>query len=158
MLTTHRAQSSNRSRHHFNEAQLRNLTATFKYMDEMLTSALQATAKEPNDRMVFPEHVADATEAQSTALAERVETFRKRLRQFAEQHQLRAPAPIGSMVAFATALEFVGIALCEIRPQGLKGFGHLGSEGADEVTRLIDDLNAIVAQMMAICRDPHFGE
>jgi hypothetical protein len=158
MLTTHRAQSSNGPRHHFNEAQSRNLTATFKYMDEMLTSAMRATAKESNDRMVFPEHVADATAAQSTALSEHLEKFRQRLRQFAEQHQLRAPAPIGSIVAFETALEFVGIALCEIRPQGLKGFGHLDSEGADAIVRLIGDLNAIVAQMMAICRDPHLGE
>jgi hypothetical protein len=158
MLTTHRAQSSNRPRHHFNEAQSRNLTATFKYMDEILTNALRATVRNSSDRMLFPEHVADATEAQSTALAEHVAKFRQRLCQFAEQHQLRAPAPIGSIVAFETALEFVGIALCEIRPQGLKGFGHLDSEGANEVTRLIDDLNAIVAQMMTICRNPHFGE
>jgi hypothetical protein len=81
-----------------------------------------------------------------------VARFRAEIRYFLEREQIAIPAPsMSSIFAFQLSLQFVGIALDESRPQGLRNFGAMSSEGSAHILRLIDDLKILVAGMIEIC-------
>jgi hypothetical protein len=137
----------------FSDAQARHLLAVFKYMDKSLGNALRAASGEANDRTLFAEYILDANDSQPTELAAQIARFRTIMRAFLEKHEIADPVAISAIFAFKTTLEFMRVSLQEIRPRGLANFGELSPEGAAEITRLIDELNAIVTQMMSICRE-----
>ncbi len=135
----------------FNEAQTRHLLATFKYMDHSLENALRATTDEANARALCPEYVLDVPTGQQLALREQIARFRDVLRLFLVRQQIGVKPSTSALVAIKTAIEFVQISLDEMSSRDLSGYGALSPEGAIEITRLIDELSRIAADMMTIC-------
>ena len=122
-------------------------------MDKSLVSALRAVSGEANNEVLIREYDLDATAAQTTALAAQIAGYRTLMREFLNRHTTADPDTTSANFTFRAMLEFMRISLQEISPQALTNFGKLSPEGAEEITRLIDDLNDIVTQMMTICHD-----
>jgi hypothetical protein len=139
----------------FNEAQIRCIIATFKYMDESLDHAFRAAAGEANNRALCPQYVLDLLPEQQAALKPELASFRRKLRQFLKEQEIVVAPTTSATNAFKAAIGFIDISLEEIRPRRLNGYGSLSQGGATEISHLIGELKQITARMMAICDTTH---
>jgi hypothetical protein len=134
----------------FNEAQIRCIVATFKYMDECLENAGLAATGEANKRALCPEYVLDLSPDRQAALKPELASFRNRLQSFLKEQRILAGPITSATSAFKTAIGFVDIALEEIQPKRLGGYGALSQEGSTEISHLVGELKQITAHMMEI--------
>jgi GTP-binding protein EngB required for normal cell division len=132
-----------------NEAQIRKLQVTFKYLDELLGDALLNLLPTAGDYL-FGQYVQDATEQQRKILGDYLKQFRHVIRHFLDESGIAVPPPhIGSLWAFRTALNFARIALAEMTPERLRSNGALDEKAAGDVAALIAELDTVLADMSA---------
>lgn len=134
------------------ETHLRRLLADFRYMDELWVEANARLVKADVERL-FPRFMPDASEAQVRLVAEHAARFRAVMRNFLEDHRAFPAAPpqsaIGSMGVMLSVLE---VALGEITPKQLAGYGALTPEGGQAIVRLHTSLQEIVDSLRAHLR------
>ena len=135
----------------FNDAQVRYIVATFKYIDENLENAFRAATGDANKEALCPQYVLDMPPEQQIALKPELASLRVRMRKFLDEQLIAVEPTTSTANAFKTAIEFVDISLEEIQPKRLAGYGSLSRKGATEVAHLIAELKQITARMTAIC-------
>jgi GTP-binding protein EngB required for normal cell division len=119
----------------------RYLLNALRHIDRLLTEAT-AKLRAPNDRRLFPEYVADATPAQQKALHDYLDSMRFVLERIMQRHGLVGPPPSVSLLwAFHTSLTFARIAVEELRPEYMRGYGDLSAEDEEEILRFIAELH-----------------
>ena len=131
----------------------RHVLSTFRYVDELLAKAEQ-TLVAGDTGSPFPEYVADATDLQVRVSRDYIRTVRETLRRALERLDIEVPpAQIGATWAARSALMFAQIAIDELRPKRMRGYGEL-LEGASremdgiaaELYRLLEKVSAYLAQ------------
>ena len=125
------------------DSQKQHLLATFGYVDRLLNDALQLLngAEVPSP---FQQCVPDSLPIQRKVLADYVMRLRGSMVRTLEKHGVTLPKPqISSLWSFKTKLMSAAIAVEELRPKYMRGYGDL----PDDATR---DLEALASQITDI--------
>ncbi len=130
-----------------NESHQRRITITFRSVDEMLTEAVQLLdpmqAQSP-----FSENIPDATPVQHKVIADYAARTRARMREILQECGVKLPAPhISSIWAARTLFTSADIAVEELRPQYMTGFGELPEDTAKELETVVSEVLDLLTRM-----------
>jgi hypothetical protein len=135
-----------------NDAQLRRLLITCKYIDSLLCDiehALHSAASESP----FPRYVVDLTPAQTLVIEDHIRGLRSQLlRTLAWQHMKPEAPEIPVSRSVMTDLAFVDIAIEELKPRYLRGCGAVPEDAVDELNGVIRELRSLVQSMDSYVR------
>jgi len=145
-----------RHRSELNEAQQRRLYVTCSYIDKLLAE-IEQVLHETASPSPFPRHVIDITPAQSRVLEDHIRRLREQLlRTLAWQLMKPDPPEIPATRSVLTHLEFIDIAIEELKPSYMRGSGTVPADTVDELTGVVHELRAIVTSMQRYIRQ-EFG-
>lgn len=127
----------------------RYLAGRLNSLDESLTEALQSLEPREDGRL-HRRLIPDATPAQRQVLKDCLAQLRFVVRRFIDGHQLPDPAPpVSGLKSFQVALTFARIAVEELRPGTLRGYGALDEGDAQAVEQLAAQLHTLLQRMSA---------
>jgi GTP-binding protein EngB required for normal cell division len=122
-----------------NPAQQSHLRASLARIDSLLSDATRALDQQGETR--FGRHRPDATPVQRKVLADYAARVRARMgKALAAFDVPPAPAVTGTVAAARTSILFAQIALQEIEPRAMRGYGALGQEAERELSAASADL------------------
>lgn len=134
----------------------RALAAHFVYLDELLAKTQAACGVARTSRL-FYRYELDVPPADLAVVLEGVARFRRQLDAFGARWGLDLPAQVLSSHALAVDLQFLDIALEEMSPSALSGYGSLGEDFVHEYESLQKALRAEIGSMtssIAHAREP----
>ena len=130
-----------------NEYQKSRLRITCHYIDRLLADVEDvlhaATSQSP-----FPRFAVDVSPAQIRVLEDYIRRFRSELvHAIAWQHLKPEPPDIPATRAVLTNLAFVDIALEELKPSYMRGYGPVPEDAVSELNGVIHELRSLVTGM-----------
>jgi hypothetical protein len=130
-----------------NENQQRRLAVTCRYVDRLL-SDVELVLTQSASRSPFAPYVDDLTSAQRVAVADSLRAMRDAL---IARHGLTAGgAALSAAHSIRTNLTFVDVAVEELMPRYMRGYGEVAPAAVTELNSLVEELHAIVRQMDAL--------
>jgi len=132
-----------------NENHARTLVTTFRHMDNLLSEAEQILAT-AGSKSPFAEYTQDSTPVQRKVIHDYIERVRQAMGRAMEGLGLPRPAPVcGALWAASGQLTFTQIAVAEMEPQRLRGYGALSDEDSKAINEVVAELNAAIEQLLA---------
>jgi hypothetical protein len=132
-----------------NEAQRRHILVTFRGLDELLAETDERLGAEAGE-MLFPSYVADAAPIQKKRTADYARRLRKTMSGFLERTGIPAQqANVSAIWSARTLLMSAQVAMADLEPQRLNGYGNLPDEDARELRALVAELASWLDQMEA---------
>lgn len=130
-----------------NEAQQRRLSVSCEYIDKLLSDIEhvlhQATSESP-----FPRHVIDVTPAQVRVLEDYIRRLRAQLLRALDWQRLKPnPPDIPATRAVLVNLNFIDIAVEELRPKYMRGSGTVPEDAVGELNGVVHELRTLVEGM-----------
>jgi len=126
---------------------LNSLRSSFKYVDRLLSEGLAFLAPSA-DGVIFTEIRPDASPVQREVITDQVARVRRTLREALDACGIAVPEPsIGALWALRTHLLTVEIALEEIDPEKLRGYGELDEAGTARIAAAIAQIRAPLAEI-----------
>ena len=133
----------------FNESQRRRILANAEYADRLLADIESILAGAEAGRL-FPRHEPDFTPQQARLIRSSVTLFRRQLGRFLETARIggdsRRPR-FGALHSILTTLAFVRVAVEEISPEHLRGYGTLSAESETALRGLCNELEGLVTAL-----------
>jgi hypothetical protein len=127
----------------------RRLRAAFQYIDTLL-SGIDAILDPPDSGALFPRYAVDLAPAQRVLLQRGIVEIRGRLSQaLADNNLAIEPPSISAVQAVRSALNFIDIAVTELRPRYMRGYGAVPPEAAAQLERTVDQLEQLVHELDA---------
>jgi hypothetical protein len=127
-----------------NESQQRHLLMTFHHVDHLLseTERILASTHSPSP---FQEYTQDSTPAQRKVTHDYVLRVRETMRQILHELNIpQKPPTSGALWAARNHLAFAGIAIVEIEPRHMKGYGELSEADKQMLNRITAELNGLL--------------
>jgi hypothetical protein len=127
-----------------NESQQRHLLVTFQHVDNLLseTERILASARPSSP---FQEFRQDSTPAQRKVTHDYVLRMRETMRRFLDELKIPPKSPIsGALWAARNHLAFAGIAIVDIEPRHIKGYGELSEADKQTLNRITTELNELL--------------
>ena len=125
----------------------RRISVTFRHIDKMLADmedALHVSAS----RMAFPQYLQDIDPEQRVEIEDHIRRIRAYLVQALERQGIeRPPADIPVSRSLHTILTFVEIAVEELKPQYMRGYGEVPAEAAAKLNNVSVELRELVHQL-----------
>lgn len=150
----------------FNENQRRHLRATCEHIDRLLDSLQEALAASPSmgaspsppeadraapSRRAFPRFVADLAPATARALDDEIGRLRGQLLRIVEAQGIPAlAAAIPASRSAAATLLFIELALDELAPRNVRGYGEVSPAAAEALRGIVDEIHQEVSRMRTI--------
>ncbi len=132
-----------------NENHARTLVTTFRHMDNLLSEAEQILAT-AGSKSPFAEYTQDSTPLQRKVIHDYIERVRQAMGRAMEGLDLPRPAPVcGALWAASGRLTFTHIAVAEMEPQRLRGYGALSDEDITAINEVVAELNAAIERLLA---------
>ena len=126
-----------------NPHQQRRLLVSCQYIDGLLASIERALAGP--SLSPFPRYVQDLTSEEQGELRERLAQLRSQLVMFLTRHQIPIPHPsISARHSILTSLSYIDIAVEELKPQYLRGYGTVPSAVVPDLTNSVEELQNTV--------------
>lgn len=145
-----------RNRGELNEAQQRRLYVTCSYIDKLLVEVEQVL-HETASPSPFPRHIIDITPAQARVLEDHIRRIREQLLRTLAWQEMKPESPeIPATRSVLTHLEFIDIAVEELKPSYMRGSGAVPSDAVDELTGVVHELRSVVQSMQRYIRQ-EFG-
>ena len=145
-----------RSRAELNSNQQRRLYITCSYIDKLL-GEIEEVLHETASPSPFARHVIDITPAQARVLEDHIRRLREQLlRTLAWQQMKPEPPVIPATRAVLTHLDFIDIAVEELKPSYMRGSGAVPTDAVDELTGVVHELRSTVQSMQRYIRQ-EFG-
>ncbi|MGB8478510.1 MAG: dynamin family protein [Acidobacteriaceae bacterium] len=136
--------TSKRHTGELNDPQRRRLRITCQYIDKLLgdiESVLHASAS----KSPFPRYVVDITPAQARVIEDHILRLRSQLlRTLAWQHMQPNPPEIPAVRAIMTDLSFIDIAIEELKPGYMRGYGEVPEDATSELNGVVYELRSLV--------------
>jgi GTP-binding protein EngB required for normal cell division len=138
-----------------NEYQQRHLLVSCQYIDKLL-GEVEQIANVPSGETLFPGHISTMTPMQRKVLQDYVSRIRSRLLAVLDSEHLRPPAPYGQDVfSIRMTLTFVDIAIEELRPKYMRGYGAVPEALIPRIEGTVDELRTIVQKLSEyVAEDP----
>jgi hypothetical protein len=130
----------------FNEFQQNRLSVSCNYIDQLLKD-IEEVVNSTASQSPFPRYVPDISPAQRKEIEDYIARFRVRLVRVLESVQI--PLPIGSISALhslKTTLSCIDIAVEELRPRYMHGYGELPPPAQEALNGIVAELNDLVRQ------------
>ncbi len=132
-----------------NDNHQRHLLVTFRHIDNLLSEAEHVLAT-AGSASPFAEYTQDSTPVQRKVLHDYIQRVREAMSQAMSDLRLPRPAPVcGALWAARGALTFTHIAVAEIEPQRMRGYGALSDDDAKAIQAVVAELNAAVERLIA---------
>jgi hypothetical protein len=129
-----------------NENHKRRLVAAFRHADALLNRGLDAVA--PLRPGPFPRYVPDMSPSEVNCVAGYVDRIRNQIHGLMQRLELDIPAPtIASSWVLKTGLISLDIALEDLHPDQMKGYGEIDEETAKELTSTLQEIRKLLTQL-----------
>ena len=126
----------------------RHLLTSFRHIDNLLSEAEHILAN-AGSRSPFAEYTQDSTPVQRKVLHDYIERVRQAMNGALVDLRLPRPAPVcGAMWAAGGRLTFSQIAVAEIEPQRMRGYGALNDEDVKAINGVVAELNATLERLI----------
>lgn len=145
-------QATRRHPGQLNDPQRRHLRVSCQYIDRLLSdieSVLHAAAS----KSPFPRYVVDIAPEQSGVIEDHIHRVRSQLiRTLAWQHMEPQPPEIPATRAMMTDLLFVDIAIEELKPSYMLGYGAVPEDAVGGLNGAVDELRSLVEGLQRYVR------
>jgi hypothetical protein len=127
-----------------NEHHQRRLLVSCQYMDRLLAD-IESVMTSGASLSPFPKYIQDLSEREKGLTTKLVATLRRQLLEMLIARGVDVPGPtISSRHSILTCLGYIAIALEELKPRYLKGYGPVPQSIAPDLHRSVEDLQATV--------------
>ncbi|MBI2926697.1 MAG: dynamin family protein [Verrucomicrobia bacterium] len=132
-----------------NDNHQRHLVATFQHMDKLLSEAEHALAT-AGSGSPFAEYTQDSTPVQRKVIHDYVQRVREAMRHAMADLSLPRPAPVcGARWAARGHITFAQIAVAEMEPKRMRGYGALSEADIKAIDAIVAELNAALERLSA---------
>jgi hypothetical protein len=129
-----------------NSNQERRLTVTCRHIDKLL-GEIESAVNVSASKMAFPQYVSDLSPIQRRAVEGYISRIRTQLVRVLDGQGIeRPPADIPVSRSLHSHLAFVDIAVEELRPRYMSGYGELSPDAAAELETIAADLQQLTRQ------------
>lgn len=130
-----------------NESQQRRLAATCRYVDRLLSDVERILTQSASGSPFAP-YVDDLSPAQRGAVADYLRAIREALLRVLVRHGLSPGGrPLSAAHSLRTHLTFIGVAIEELKPTYMRGYGEVAPEAVTELQGLTEELQSIVRRL-----------
>src|ERR1700678_285548 len=130
-----------------NEHQQSRLRVTCQYIDKLL-SDMEDILHAASSASPFPRYLVDLNPAQIRLIEDHIRRLRSQLIHSLQWQHLKPPPPeIPATRAVLTNLAFVDIAIEELKPHYMSGFGPVPDDAIHELNGVVHELRALVTGM-----------
>jgi hypothetical protein len=125
----------------------RRLSVTCRYIDNLLAE-MESALNVSTSTLAFPHYAPDLTPAQRRAIAEHIGQIRAQLVRILDGQGIqRPPADIPVSRSLQSHLTFIDIAVEELKPQYMRGYGTVPPAAAQELNGAAGTLQGLVKQL-----------
>ena len=136
-----------------NDPQQRHLRVSCQYVDRLL-SDVESILHTAASKSPFPRYFVDVTPEQSGVIEDHIQRIRLQLmRTLAWQRIEPQPPDIPATRAIMTDLSFVEVAIEEMRPHYMLGYGAVPEDAIDELNGVIEELRSLADGMQRYVRE-----
>ncbi|MFZ0312127.1 MAG: hypothetical protein WAL85_05420 [Candidatus Korobacteraceae bacterium] len=129
-----------------NPNQRQRLLITCKHIDKLLED-MEETMNATASRSVFPGYAADITAQQRKTIEEHIARIRRQLLDVLATQSLAPEEPhISASHAIHVGLTFVEIAIAELAPRYMRGYGPISQEAAADLDEIVTELQSGVKE------------
>jgi GTP-binding protein EngB required for normal cell division len=130
-----------------NEHQKRHLRVTCQYVDKLLAD-IESILNSSASKAAFPRYVLDVSPAQRRTLEDYIARIRAQLLRVLESQDIyREPPSIPASRAVHVDLGSIDIALFELKPRYMRGYGPVPEDLAREVEGIVGELQGLVGKL-----------
>ncbi len=141
-----------------NGAQRRRLLTTCKHIDKLLGD-IEATLNAAASKTVFPTYVNDVTPAQRKTIEDYIARVRGQLLQVVAGESLSPELPrIPAAHSIHVNLTFVDIAIAELAPHYMRGYGPVSEEGAADLNGIVGELQSAIKELKRYVLQPRAAD
>ena len=128
-------------------SQRNRLLITCKHIDKLLAD-IEEVLNASSSRSVFPSYVSDISPQQRKTIEDYITRLRAQLLQVAARQSLAAEEPrISASHAIHVDLTFIEIAVTELAPRYMRGYGAVSQQGAIDLSQIIIELQSTVKEL-----------
>ena len=125
----------------------RRLSVTCRYIDKLLAD-MESMLNVSSSKLAFPQYTPDLTSAQRRVVEDCISRIRAQLiRVLDGQNIERPPADIPVARSLHSTLTFVDIAVEELKPEYMRGYGEVPPAAAVELNGIAGELQGLVRQL-----------
>lgn len=141
-----------------NEAQRRRLFSHAQYADKLL-SDIEAILNAAESKSIFPKFLPDISGPQAKLIRSYIARFRDQLARVMDGLGIVADRPaLGSLHSIRVTLAFVRVAVQEMAPQYLRGYGELAQSVEPQLQGLTAELEGLLERLAGgLAEDPEGG-
>ena len=141
-----------------NGAQRQHLLITCKHIDKLLGD-IEATLNAAASKTVFPNYVNDVTHAQRKTIEDYIARVRGQLLQVLAGQSLAPEKPAASAIhSIHVNLSFVDIAIAELAPHYMRGYGPVPKQGAADLNGIVTELQSAIKELTRYVLQPRAGD
>lgn len=130
-----------------NENQARRLNVTCKYIDKVI-GEIQGVLNAATSKAAFPQYILDITPVQQRTIEDYLARIRAQLARVLDGQGIPRPAAwCPASRAVSTSLTVIDIAVEELRPRYMRGYGELPPELATELEGISGELRGLVSRL-----------
>lgn len=139
--------NSQRKTEMFSESQINHLVGAFRHIDHLLE--IIEAAVTGNSGGLFPGDVQDLDAQRKKDILGFVAELRARMAMKMKKYGLEIPTPkTTASHAVQSAMSFIDIALDDLRPNEMRGYGPVNERAAKELEELIHELQLLTASVV----------
>ncbi len=141
-----------------NASQRQHLLITVKHIDKLL-GEVEATLNAAAAKTVFPNYLHDLTAVQRKTMEDYIARVRGQLLQVLSAQSLAPEPPRVSVVhSIHVNLTFVDIAIAELAPHSMRGYGPVSEEGAADLNGIVSELQSAIKELNRYILQPNAGD
>ncbi len=141
-----------------NASQRQRLLITCKHIDKLL-SDIEATLDAAASKSVFPGYVEDISPIERKTIGDCIARVRRQLLQvLASQSLAPEPPHISAAHSISVNLTFIDIAIAELAPRYMRGYGPVSEKGAADLNGIVAELESSVKQLAQYISKPATGD
>jgi GTP-binding protein EngB required for normal cell division len=132
-----------------NDNHQRHLLVTFRHIDNLLSEAEHVLAT-AGSASPFAEYTQDSTPVQRKVIHDYIQRVREAMARAMADLNLPLPAPVcGALWATRNYVAFAGIAVAEMEPKRMRGYGTLSEPDSKAIDGIVAELNAALDRLTA---------
>lgn len=141
-----------------NGSQRQHLLVTCKHVDKLLGD-IEATLNVAGSKTVFPNYVNDVTPVQRKTIEDYIARVRGQLLQVIGGQSLAPEKPrVSAIHSIHVNLAFVDIAIAELAPQYMRGYGPVSDEGTADLNGIVAELQSAIKELTRYVLQPRAGD
>jgi GTP-binding protein EngB required for normal cell division len=141
-----------------NPSQRQHLLITCKHIDKLLGDA-EETLNAAASKSVFPNYAGDITPLQRKTIEDYIARLRGQLLQVLAGQSLAPEKPrISATHSLHVGLTFVEIAIAELAPHYMRGYGPVSEQGAADLHGIVAELQSAVKELHRYILQPRSGD